>query len=452
MENKNIFQKIIDSGFYISTEGYKLIDPNFENELNPKTGMYQPKPEFIDDKFLDINISYEIDYNQLSEFVFNNYLGQIENTYLAQSTNYDRNYKATSGAIIKETLIHLFETNKIQAAIVIQKTDKALEYKPIKITSIKEIDTLPPSVYHMIDYTDTLKILKEAKEEKIAIVGTPWQLDGVYQYIFKKEPELKNKIGFTIGLLTGWYFNYHTIKSLAQFYNIDYQNLDNIIYRGGGKSGKTRFIFKDKTEKVVDRFTFKSLVSFERYFNVPKFLIEVNTQNMLADLVVGDSHTKDCSYSKTGISLILARSKKADEYLNEMKEQEKINLLKTDNEHTVRSQHRDRLYGDFAWSYLEYLKEIGEYAPDIKAPSQNSYKPVAKEKLEKFHKRLKRRKQLQSQGKYWEIFKEKYAFQSFGLYKKLAFQVLDKIKLKIMPSKVLQKDGNYNPEIKNLFV
>ena len=51
-----------------------------------------------------------------------------------------------------------------------------------------------------------------------------------------------------------------------------------------------------------------------------------------------------------------------------------------------------------------------------------------------------------------QIFFEKYAFQSLPLYKKLTLQIIDKIKLKIMPSKVLAKDGNYNPEIKNLFV
>jgi coenzyme F420-reducing hydrogenase beta subunit len=437
-----IFQKIIDSGFYIATEGYKLIDPKFENELNPKTGMYQPKDEFIDDKFLDINISYQIDYTQLSEFVFgckvNTDLGQVENTYLAQSTNYDRNYKATSGTVVKETLIHFFEINQIQAAIVIQKTDKALEYKPIKITSIEEVDTLLPSVYHMIDYTDTLKILKEAKEEKIAIVATPWQLDGVYQYIFKKEPELKNKIGFTIGLLTDWYFSYHMLRAMCRYYNLNFDNLEDLIHRGGGRLGKTKFVLKGQDVKIVNRFTFRSLAAFERFFNVPKFLIEVNTQNMLADLVVGDAHTNDCSYSKTGISLILARSKKADQYLNEMENQKKINLLKTDNEHIVRSQHRDRLYGDFAWSYLNYLKEIGEYAPDIKAPSQNSYQPVAKEELEKFHKILKTRRKLQSEGKYWQIFFEKYAFQSLPLYKKLFFQLLNKFKMMFLPNSILE--------------
>jgi len=453
--SNNIFQQIIDNGFYISSEGYKLIDSNFKNELDSKTGMYKPRPEFVNDKFLDVSISYKIDYNDLSNKIFgcdpNTELGQVENTYLAQSTNYDRNYKATSGAVIKETLRHLFVTDQIQAAIAIKKTG-SLEYRPFKITSIEEIDQLPSSVYHMIDYTDTLKILKESKEDKIAVVGTPWQIDGMYQYIFKKDPGLKNKIALTIGLLTGWYFTMHMVRCLCKFYNINYNDLEDIIYRGGGKSGKTRFVLRNGKEKVVERFTLKSLVAFERYFNVPKFLIEVNTQNMLADLVIGDAHTKDCAYSKTGISLVIARSKTADKILNQMKELDKIKLLKTDNEHIIRSQKRGRLYGDFAWSYMNYLKKIGEFSPEIKAPSQNHYIPVSKAKIEKFHKRLKRRKKFQSEGKYWRIFMEKYSFQSFGLYKKLIFQILEKIKLKIFLKNMLEKDNAHNEEVRKLFV
>jgi coenzyme F420-reducing hydrogenase beta subunit len=375
----------------------------------------------------------------------------VENTYLAQSTNYQRNYKATSGAIVKETLRYLFNTNQIQAAIAVQKTGK-LKYEPTKIMNIEEIDRLPSSIYHMVDYTNTLKILKESKEKKFVVVGTPWQIDGMYQYIFKKEPKLKNKIVLTIGLLTGWYFTYHTVKALCRFYNLDYNALDNIVYRGNGKSGKTRLIFENGKQKIFERFTFKSLVAFERYFNVPKFLIEVNTQNMLADLVVGDAHTKDCAYSKTGISLVIARSKKADEILNKMKKRDKIRLLKTDNEHVVRSQKRDRLYGDFAWSYMKYLNKIGEFSPEILAPSKNHYKSIAEAELEKFHRILKRRRKLLSEGKYWQIFIEKYSFQSFGLYKKLICQVLEKIGLIIFPRNLFNRNNYHDKEIREIFI
>ncbi len=195
MSNK--FKKIINQGYFLSVGGYKCINSKFKTYFNEKTGMYEPDKDFINDKYLNLCPSYKINYNDLSKKIFGQYpnteLGQTEATFLGQSTNYERNYKATSGAIIKETLRYLFVKKRIDAAIVIKKVG-VLEYKPCKITSIKEIDSLPSSVYHMIDYTDTVKILEESKEKNIVIVGTPWQIDGVYLYIYNYNPKLKKDI------------------------------------------------------------------------------------------------------------------------------------------------------------------------------------------------------------------------------------------------------------------
>ncbi len=423
------FKKIIDQGYFLSVGGYKAINPKFRIYFNEETGMYEPDKNFVDDKYLDLCLSYKINYNDLSKKIFGQYpntdLGQTEETFLGQSTNYERNYNATSGAIVKETLRYLFIKGKIDAAIVIKKVGQ-LEYKPCKITSINEVDSLPSSVYHMIDYTDIVKILEESKEQNIVIVGVPWQIDGIYLYIYNHNPKLKEKIYLTVGLLTGWYFSYHIIKALCTYYGINYKKLDDIIYRGDGKSGKTRFVFKDGTEKIISRFTIRSLVAFERFFNVPKFLIEVNTQNMLADMVVGDSHLPECSFSKTGISLIIARSKKVVNLLNMMKKDNLIRLLKTDDDLLVRSQKREKLYGDFAYSYMEYLKSIGYVVPEIVAPNKSGAIFVDRKKIEKFHKDYQHKVKLQRKGKYWQILIEKYTINGMSIYPRLINQILNK--------------------------
>ncbi len=432
MSNK--FKEIIKQGYFLSVGGYKTINPKFKIHLNEKTGMYEPDNNFIDDEYLDLCPSYKIDYNDLSKKIFgqhpNTNLGQTEATFLGQSTNYERNYKATSGAIVKETLRHLFTEKKIDAAIVIKKVGP-LKYKPCKITSIKEVDSLPPSVYHMIDYTDTVKILEESEEKNIVVVGTPWQIDGLYLYIYNHNPKLKEKVYLTIGLLSGWYFSYHMIKALCTYYRIDYNELDDIIYRGNGKSGKTKFILKDGTEKVINRFTIKSLVAFERFFNVPKFLIEINTHNMLADMVVGDSHIPECSFSKTGISLIIARSRKTIDLLRKMERSDLIKLLKIDDNVLVKSQKRERLYGDFAYSYMEYLQSIGKIVPEIVAPNKSGAIFVNRKKVEKFHKDYKHKRKLQQNGKYWQIFIEKYTINGMSIYPRLIKQIFGKLKSRI---------------------
>lgn len=432
----NRFAAIVNSGYYLAVGGYKAVDKKFHNILNPDTGMYEPEAQYLTDDYLDLCISHQIDYNELSTKLFgqepNTDLGQVEATYLAQSTNFDRAYKATSGAIIKETLLHLFNTGQIEAAIVIKKAGP-LEYKPSKITTAAEVDELPPSVYHMIDYTDTVSLLEEATEKKLAVVGTPWQIDGLYQYIFSRNAKLQKKIHLTIGLLTGWYFSHHMIRALCAYYSINYDDLEDIVYRGGGRLGKTRFIFKDGSTKEINRFTIRSLVAFERYFNVPKFMVEINQHNMLADIVVGDAHIPECMYSKTGISLVISRSKVAEKTLRDMSEQKTITLKKVANETLIRSQKRDRLYGDFAYSYLDYLEEIGEPVPKIQAPNRAKHRSIPRSKLEKFHRSYQRKLALQKKGKYWQILIEKYTLNGHKVYPRLFKQVLGKVNQKSRP-------------------
>ena len=427
------FKEIVDNGYYLAVGGYKALDKSFRNVLNPVTGMYEPEAKYINDQYLPLCISHEIDYIDLSTKLFghepNTDLGEVKATYLAQSTNFDRAYKATSGAIIKETLIYLFRTKRIGAAIVIKKAGP-LEYKPYKITTVAEVETLPPSVYHMIDYTDTVKLLEEAKEKNIAVVGTPWQLDGLYQYIFTHNPKLKEKVYLTIGLLTGWYFSHHMIRALCAYYRINYDDLEDIVYRGGGRLGKTRFIFKDGSVREINRFTIRSLVAFERYFNVPKFMIEINQHNMLADIVVGDAHIPECMYSKTGISLVISRSEVAEKTLASMAKERTITLKEVEDNTLVRSQKRDRLYGDFAYSYLDYLEKIGICVPKIKAPNRAKHRQVPREKLEVFHRSYQRKLALQRKGKYWQILLEKYTINGHKVYPRLFRQILGKVRNK----------------------
>lgn len=453
MKNTTL-KDIVDAGWDVATGGCVYASKGaLSNEFNEKKGRWELTGDLNRSDLNDLHISYKMDYNELGKFVFgedaNTDLGHVSGVFLAQSSNYDRNYRATSGALIKETLYHLFETGAIQGAIVLKHVE-GLQYKTQMITSAEEIDDLPPSVYHSIDYSDTVRLLAETSLQKVAVVAVPWQLDDLYQYIEKRDKKLKDKIGFTIGLLTGWYFSYHVLEALCTYYRYPYKDLDRISYRGKGRSGKTRLTFKDGTEKILPRFTLRSIVAFERYYNVPRFLIEVNPHNMLADLVVGDAHVPECQYSKTGISLVVSRSARARELLLDMKKKGTVKILEKDQELLKRSQGRARLYGDFAYSYMDYLHSIGEYAPSIIGPNKQNHRPIDTKTLQRFHKRLKRRQKLQEHKSYWNILAIKYGLEGLPIFKKLSGQAFGKIMLKFKSSG--QNQTVIPEDIKQLFV
>jgi coenzyme F420-reducing hydrogenase beta subunit len=361
-------------------------------------------------------LSSDIDYNELIKYVFgsepNTPLGHTYGTHLTQSTDYERNNLASSGGIIKETLKFLLESGKATSVITVVKNGKML-YEPVKITDIKDIDSLPPSIYHVIDTSLAIKLLKESLPgEKIVVVGTPWMIDDIYLYIKNFAPELRERISLTIGLLTGWFFNQNTVHALCKYYDINYNELDDIRYRGKGKKGMIRFYREDGSLiKEVPRFNRKSRSASEIYYNLPMFLLYVNTHNMLADLVVGDPHLGECGFSKTGINLTIARTEKVEKLLEEMHEQQKIRKLQIEDEALVRSQKRLRLYGDFAFAYAKYLRSIGIPAPNYTTPAQDLARLVPERQIKQFHRKYVDHQKLQREGNYEKLL-QKYTLQS----------------------------------------
>lgn len=429
--------KNIHKEFYISASGYLYCNPDLSTRFNNKTGMFEISGDTKHISHLDTNLSYHTDYYKLSQFVFgcksNTELGHVYKTLLAQSSNESRKYKASSGGVIKEVLHYLFEIKQIDAVIAVQKTGK-MRYEPVKLTDPSQIDALPPSIYHITDYSRMIPLIEDAKESKIAFVGTPWQIDDLYLYVSQK-PVLRKKIQITIGLLTGWYFTWHSIKALCTYYNIDYKRLDDIRYRGNGRIGKIRFFMDDGTEKAVPRFNFISKAASERYYSVPFFLQYTNMHNMLADIVVGDSHTPETAFSKTGISLVIARRKEAYELLANLQKKERIVMCETDNNHLIRSQKRERLYGDFAVSYNKFLRNEYGFAPFSTGINTTHARPYNTSVIRRFHLKLLKRQQLQREGKYQLLLfikaKEEFIDTFFRLISgKLFFKYLNKIRNK----------------------
>lgn len=410
-------QDYIDNNLCIAYGAVIYGDPNqnwtsYWNEEKQLFELRKKNPDLPDSpESHKLFLSKGINYPELAKFVHgypqNTILGHLTSTYLGQSLNYNRNYQSSSGGVIKETLRYLFHTQQITSVITVQKTGKLL-YEPVKITDVGEIDNLPPSIYHTIDTTKTIDLLENcATNEKVVIIGTPWQIDDLYIYIKYVHPELKNVIFLTIGLLTGWYFNQHNIKALCHYYNINYDNLDDIRYRGYGKKGMIRFYDKEhRLIREAPRFNIYSQSTSEIYYNLPMYNLYPNTHNMLADIVVGDPHLGECGFSKTGINLVLTRNAYAQNIINNMSQQRYIHAVKIQDNALERSQKRLRLYGDFAYPYAHYLKEHGFPYPTFYTYSKEHIQPVSQQYIAKFVQKDMQRKQLQQNNAYDKILKK----------------------------------------------
>jgi hypothetical protein len=138
----------------------------------------------------------------------------------------------------------------------------------------------------------------------------------------------------------------------------------------------------------------------------------VNHGNFLADLVVGDAWLPSTVTTKTGISLLIARTREVDVTLKKMKDEGVIRLVPARKEDVVESQSRRVIYGDFSYAYADYVKSLGLFAPTLTGPNKAKTKPVSQSYLQKFHKGMTRKLQLQREGKYWTLFIRKYTRES----------------------------------------
>jgi hypothetical protein len=226
-------------------------------------------------------------------------------------------------------------------------------------------------------------------------------LEGIYNYIFQREPHLRDRLHTTIGLLCGWQYNWHSIRAICEYKGVDPERIVDVSYRGDGPIGKLRIWTDDGEVHTTNRrLDFGYQVAFDRTFNTPRCHLCINHANFLADIVVGDAWLQSTLTTKTGISLIINRREESDRMMRDLATRGKIVLSEvTVNE--IRESQKPRIaFGDFAYSYAEYLDSVGIPRPEMDGPNRSSATLVERKEVEGFHRELQRKLELQRAQRY----------------------------------------------------
>ena len=349
----------------------------------------------------------EVDYQALQQFRFgdadSDAYGVVDSVLLAQSTNGSRNDAASSGGIIKELLIRLLSHDEIDGAIALSHVE-GLTFTPTLITEQGDVDKLPGSIYHNLDQTNALRILQEA-EGALVLVGIPCVLEGIFKYISTVEPALADKVAFTIGLLCGWQYTHHSIEAMGEYLSYDSEDIVDIRYRGGGPIGKYRVDLADGTERSASRrIDFSYQVAFDRHFNTRRCHVCVNHSNFLADLVVGDAWLPSTLMTKTGISLLIARTPAARSHIDAMEAAGSIVVAEGSKDEVLESQTATVVYGEFAYAYAAFLQDQGIPTPALRGPNEAGGSRAAHSEVESFHSEYQIKTALQRDRKYRRLW------------------------------------------------
>lgn len=252
--------------------------------------------------------SYNTDYTQFGSEK-NDFLGNIENVYNGWSKFDNIRFHSSSGGFVR-TLAQELLDKKIVTHIISITHDKGLEYTPQGIT---DVDLMPNSIYHNINYEKAFEIIKTV-EGRFVVIGLPCQLTGIEHLLKKRRyAKLKEKIHLKIALICGYTFDRTNMEFFTRMNNIE---MEEITYRERGRYRKTRISSK-RDSVVFDIYNPKSInekinnmIMFDRWLPQKQCLYCVDHLGYCADIVVGDAWQRKYNSDKVGTNIIIARTSK----------------------------------------------------------------------------------------------------------------------------------------------
>ena len=387
-------------------------DPSLRLVFNDEKQMFEPSgPGGADAAAVCPAVA--VDFAGLQRRIFGDApagpLGVVAAVMLAQSTDPRRNLQASSGGLIKELLLEYLSRAEVDGAIVLRHVE-GLHFEPTLIRDPEEVDHLPGSIYHNIVFDRALQLLRE-HEGRFILVATPCQLEGIYSYIYKLQPDLADRIYTTIGLLCGWQYTRHALKAICAFKGVDFETIEDISYRGGGPVGRLCINTPQRECAIHRRLDLAYQVAFDRSFNIPRCHLCINHGNFLADIVVGDAWLPSTVSTTTGVSLVICRTPRAAETMKMLADRKRVVVAPVTEEEVIESQTRRVALGDFSYAYADYLEEMGVHRPRMIGPNRPAAKLVPRSAVAKFHRENRRKRRLQHAGRYRALYWRKFTLE-----------------------------------------
>jgi coenzyme F420-reducing hydrogenase beta subunit len=405
-------QPVIDEDLCIGCGACVAADPSIDLELDSVSQVFRPSHAGNQDA-ASICPSVQVDYSGLNEWLFPGAevsdLGVIDHVFLAQSTNRERNLRASSGGLIKELLHDLLARDDVDGIVSLERIE-GIEYGAAMQTASEEIDRLPGSIYHCLDFQDALRLIRE-NEGRFVLVAIPCQLEGIYQYIKKFEPALRKRIHTTIGLICGWQYTRHALRAICQLTGVAYDDLSDVSYRGGGPVGPLVLRTPRGDTQVHRRIDPRYQAAFDRSYNIPRCHYCINHGNFFADIVVGDAWLPSTIKTRTGISIVVTRRKSGSEMLAALRDAGKLRLIDARLDDLVESQTHRVAYGDFAYPLMARAREKGHFVPELVGPNHAGHTPSGAESVDEFLATNAHKRRMHALRKYRRLFVRKLSVE-----------------------------------------
>lgn len=286
------------------------------------------------------------------------YVGKILGVWTGRANDEIVYDNSQSGGLVTATIKYLFETGKIDAAIMCRVED-AIEYTPkvVAVTSIDELYLCQKSSYVPIDIVSGLNDVEQYAN--IAIVGTGCHIEGIRALqIYKKE--YKEKIKYTLGLICD-----RTLCKTATdvlYGDVLIEGKKRIVWRDKSINYKNaRLLIKTENDDIMEIPTWKRFALKDAFTN-PRCRICFDKLNVHADIVYGDPWGMSNVDWEKGMSVVITRTTKGAEVISNLMNSNYAVLNPATLKEFLSGQHIEQRRKDVSSALVGYIK-MGWMAP-----------------------------------------------------------------------------------------
>lgn len=355
--------------------------PNGAIKMYISNGVYLPRIEWEKCNRCGICVAscpgYSVDSNRLNLAVFgkqpeNMLVGNFLRCYVGHSNDESIRYNSSSGGIATEILIFALEKEIIDGALVVRmRKNKPLEPEPFIARTREEIICASKSKYCPVTLNEALKQILE-EEGKFAVVGLPCHIQGIRKAeAFSKK--LQKRIVLHIGLMCSHAITFTGIEFLLEKLHIKKEQVAKLDYRGKGWPGSMTVQTKNHKSLSIPLIGGWNAYwpIFSSFFFAPMRCMMCSDQtNEFSDISLGDAWLPELKYEKSGESIVVTRTKMAEDVIARMNAAKLISMRSLSLEKVVFSQSSNLQFKkDDLVSRLQVLKwfglEIPRFTPEL---------------------------------------------------------------------------------------
>jgi coenzyme F420 hydrogenase subunit beta len=307
--------------------------------MHVSSGIYQPKIDAERCNLCGLCVKVcpglSIDFESLNSSVFghqpvNARVGNHLSCYVGHSTDEAIRYNSASGGLATQLLAYAFEKGLIDGAVVTRMSrDNPLEPEVFIARTAKEVITASKTKYCPVAANTGLRqILKE--EGRYAVVGLPCHIHGVRkaEQVFKV---LKKRIVLHIGLLCSHMVRFEGVDLLVDKLHLQKGAIRELNFRGEGWPGSMLISMSNGSKRKLPLIGswYAYWPVFSSFFFTPMRCTMCPDQAAeLADLSLGDAWLPELKSEKSGESLLIVRTKEANDLLALLNREKAIDLRK----------------------------------------------------------------------------------------------------------------------------